>query len=136
MEASRLLGTPGGDNAMMDQSTVMREKGPELVERMQQIPEQVACDGGAVHSDVRGWQQDGVQHHSGHDGVQELIWSIRVRLLFLLLLVCQGLSQHASHRLRPSQHTSHTTRITQTETESTHNTQTETEATLHTHHTD
>ena len=47
--------------------------------------------GGAVDSNVRRGQQNGVQHHGGHDGVQELIWGICVRLLFLLMPVCMGL---------------------------------------------
>lgn len=52
------------------------------------LPEQVPGDGGPVHGDAGGWQQHRVGHERAHDGVQELIAGIRVRLLLLLLEVC------------------------------------------------
>lgn len=56
-------------------------------------PEEMPCYSWAVDCDIGGRQKNGIQHQSGHDGIQELIWGIWICLLFLLLSVCIGLKQ-------------------------------------------
>lgn len=55
------------------------------------------CYSWTVHCDIGRGEKNRIQHQSGHDGIQELIWSIWICLLFLLLSVCMGLKQRHSH---------------------------------------
>lgn len=50
---------------------------------------------GAVYCHIGGGEKNRIHHQGGHDGVQELIWSICIRFLFLLLPVCMRLDREA-----------------------------------------
>lgn len=56
-------------------------------------PEEMSGYGWAVHCYIRRREKNRIQHQRGHDGVQELIWSICKGFLFLLLPVCMWLKE-------------------------------------------
>lgn len=63
-------------------------------------PQEVPRYSRAVDCNVRGGEEHGVQHQSGHDWIQELVGGVGVGLLFLLLPVCVGLKGRRDGKAR------------------------------------